>query len=126
MNVGRTAACSAILILALGAALFALRNTPDRESVGATPVAASAGSTLEESSGLMEHDRQSSIVAPSPDAPAEDVVGAGPLLSSSDDSQWDDRDVKDTGPFIDADDDAADFSFSPVSDVGDFIDPDAG
>ena len=34
--------------------------------------------------------------------------------------------VIDTGPFIDADNDSGDYTSGPVSDIGDFIDPDAG
>ena len=120
---GRTVACSATLIVALGAAVFALWDTPDKESVDGTPVAASAVPTLE---GLVEPARPAPVGELAPDVSVGDGIGVRPLLSDSDDSQWNDGDVKDTGPFIDADDDAADYSFSPVLEVGEFLDPDAG
>ena len=109
--------------------MFALRDTPDKEFVGeefvgGTPVEASAVPTPEV--GLVGPDRTAPVVAPVPDEPVEDVVGAGSVLSDSDDRQWNDGGANDTGPFIDADDDAVDYSFAPVSEVGDFIDPDAG
>ena len=104
--------------------MFALRDTPDEESVGETPVAASSDSTLKQPA--IEPDRQTPVVAPVPDEPVEDVVGAESVLLDSDDSRWNDRDASDTGPFIDADDDSGDYASGPVSDVGEFLDPDAG
>ena len=74
----------------------------------------------------MEPARPAPVGALAPDASVEDVTDVGTIFSESDDSQWNDGDVKDTGPFIDADVDAGDYSFSPVSDVGEFLDPDAG
>ena len=103
--------------------MFALRDTPDKESVDGTPVAASAVPTLE---GLVEPARPAPVGALAPDVSVGDVIEAGTMFSGSDDSQWSDGDAKDTGPFIDADDDAGDYSFSPVSEVGEFLDPDAG
>ena len=132
MKVGLAAAGGATLILALGAAVFALRDTPDKEFVGeefvgeefvgGIPVEASAVPTPEV--GLVGPGRTPPVVAPVPDEPVENVVGAGSVLSDSDDRQWNDGGANDTGPFIDADDDAVDYSFAPVSEVGDFIDPD--
>ena len=55
----------------------------------------------------------------------EQEIVPPPASLESDHSQWDDADVIDTGPFIDADDDAGDYSFSPVSHIGEFLDPDA-
>ena len=108
--------------------MFALRDAPDKGSVDGIPVAASAVPTLE---GLVEPARPAPVGALAPDAAVGDVTDVGTMFSDSDDSQWNDSqwndgDAKDTGPFIDADDDAGDYSFSPVSEVGDFLDPDAG
>ena len=109
--------------------MFALRDTPDKESVDGTPVVVSAAPTPEESVDLMASDRRSPVIQPVPDAPVEDVIGAGTVLSDSDDGRWNEAtggDVRDTGPFIDADDNAGDYTFAPVSEVGEFLDPDEG
>ena len=123
LKVGRTAACGAVLVLGLGAGVFALRDAPDKESIDETPVEAGAVPTLE---GVVEPDPPMPVSALVPDTSVEDTIDVGLPFSESDDSQWNDGVVKDTGPFIDADDDAGDYSFSPVSDVGEFLDPDAG
>ena len=115
-KVGRTVACSATLVVVLGAGVFALRDAPDKGSVDGVPVV---------SVDLMEPDRPAPVVALMPDASVEGVLDARTMLSDSDDGRWNDGDVTDTGPFIDADDDAVDYAFGPVSDVGEFLDPDA-
>ena len=123
-KVGRTVACSATLVVVLGAGVFALRDAPDKGSVDGVPVAGVVPPP-EVSVDLMEPDRPAPVVALMPDASVEGVLDARTMLSDSDDGRWNDGDVTDTGPFIDADDDAVDYAFGPVSDVGEFLDPDA-
>lgn len=123
-KVGRTVACSATLVVVLGAGVFALRDAPDKGSVDGVPVAG-AVPPPEVSVDLMEPDRRAPVVALVLDASVEGVLDARTMLSDSDDGRWNDGDVTDTGPFIDADDDAVDYASGPVSDVGEFLDPDA-
>ena len=68
----------------------------------------------------------SPMVVPAPAASVQSAVAPDPVLRDSNDGLWSDGDVIDTGPFIDADDDMADYASGPVYDVGDFLDPDAG
>ena len=68
----------------------------------------------------------SPMVVPVPAAPVGSAVSPDPVLRDFDDGLWNDGDVIDTGPFIDADDNSADYASGPVYDVGDFLDPDAG
>ena len=129
LKAGRTAACSAALILALGAGVFALRDAPDNGSVDGIPVAAGTVPPPEDAVSLMEPDRPAPVVELVPEASVEDVIGARTVLSDSDDGRWNEATggvVSDTGPFIDADDDAGDYTFAPVSEVGEFLDPDEG
>ena len=62
------------------------------------------------------------MIAPMAASPVGNVPGPDPALQDSDDVLW----RHDTGPFIDADDDQADYASGPVTDVGNFLDPDAG
>lgn len=114
---------SAALILALGAGVFALWNTSDGESVQETPLSIGNVSPQKKSLGPVGPARPSPVVAPNLGSPIENVAATEPVV---DDGLWNDGEVVDTGPFIDADDDRGDYSSSPVSDVGDFLDPDAG
>ena len=129
LKAGRTAACSAALILALGAGVFALRDAPDKGSVDEMPVAAGTVPPPADAVSLMDPDRPAPVVELVPEASVEDVIGARTVLSDSDDGRWNEAtggDVRDTGPFIDADDNAGDYTFAPVSEVGEFLDPDEG
>ena len=119
-----TAAIIAILILALGAGVFALWYDADS---GAVDVAPSSGVGVVPPEEFVESvpDRPPLVVAPTSNSPVENAVVMDPALWGSDDSPWNNGGVIDTGPFIDADNDTGDYSSGPVSDVGDYLDPEA-
>lgn len=119
----RTAFLAFALTLALGAGVFVLWDASDRGSVDGIPLSGGDVRAPQESDGP---DRMSPMVVPVPAAPIGSAVGPDPVLRDSDDGLWNEGDVIDTGPFIDADDDTADYASGPVYDVGDFLDPDAG
>ena len=119
----RTAFLAATLTVALGAGVFVLWDASDSGSVDGIPLPAGDVRAPGESDGP---DWISPVVVPVPAAPVENVVGPDPVLRDSDDALWGGGGVIDTGPFIDADDNTADYASGPVSDVGDFLDPDSG
>ena len=122
MKLGVASACTAVVILAAGAALFTLRSAPDTTSVDATPARVAA---VPDANAPLKTDRPSTVDVEVPSPLSEDPIGMQNILPESDEGHWNGSDVIDTGPFIDADDDAGDYSFSPVSDVGEFLDPEA-
>lgn len=123
VKVVRTVFLAATLTLALGAGVFVLWDASDSGSVDGIPLSAGDVHAPGESDGI---DRMSPTVVPMLAAPVENAVGPDPVLRDSDGGRWGGEDVIDTGPFIDADDDAANYASGPVYDVGDFLDPDAG
>lgn len=118
----RTAVLTAILVLALGAGVFALRDASDSGSVDAVAADVQAP---KKSMDRVESDPPSPVAAPMPGTPVANVADNARVASGLNESRWDDGEVIDTGPFIDADDDAGDYASEPVSDVGEFLDPDA-
>ena len=125
MKAVRTGFLAATLTLALGAGVFLFWDASDNRSVDGIPLSAGDVHAPAESDGP---DRISPMVVPMPAAPVEHAVGPDPdpVSRDSDDGLWRDGDMIDTGPFIDADDDTADYASGPVLDVGDYLDPDAG
>lgn len=125
MKAARTVFPTVTLALALGAGVFVLWDTSDGGggSVDGVPLSAGDVHAPGESDSP---DRMSPMVVPVPAARVENAVGPEPVLRDSDDGLWSDGDVIDTGPFIDADDDTANYASRPIYDVGDFLDPDAG
>ena len=119
----RAAVLAAVLMLALGAGVFTLRDASHSASVDA------AGGDVRASKQSLDHvesDGPSPAVAPMPGALIESAADTDPELSGADEIPGDDWEAIDTGPFIDADDDSGDYMSGPVSDVGEFLDPDAG
>ena len=124
-----------VTIIVLGVGVLVLwysGGTP----VDVTPVEAEEVPPPGQSVGFGESGGSAPVVVSVPDTSHEGEIGPPRVSSESEDSaphvspvarprsssQWQDSD---TGPFIDAEDDAGDYSFSPVSDIGEFLDPDA-
>ena len=109
---------TASVCLALGVGLFALWDAWDNRLGDQAP--SSAGDVHPPVDSVDRDPR-----APAePTDPTAGVVPTAPDLSDADETPWNEQ-VIDTGPFIDADDDRGDYGSGPVSDVGEFLDPDA-
>ena len=122
---------TASVCLALGVGLFALWDAWDNRLGNQAP---SPAGDVHPPMDSVDHASRASALTPhaphAPRAPAEPtdptagVVPTAPDLSDADETPWNEQ-VIDTGPFIDADDDRGDYGSGPVSDVGEFLDPDA-
>ena len=116
---------AASVCLALGVGLFALWDAWDNGLGDQAP--SSAGDVHPPMDSV---DRDPRASAPTPRAPAQPtdptagVIPTAPDLSGADETPWSEQ-VIDTDPFIDADDDRGDYGSGPVSDVGEYLDPDA-
>ncbi len=125
---GSSSAFTVTIILVLGAGGFALWYSPGEGPADVIPVEAEDVAPPGQSGEFVQPSRTEPVVASAPDTPDEEEIRRPVSLESDDsqsDSQWIGSNVSDTGPFIDADDDGVDYSFSPVSDIGEFLDPDA-
>ncbi len=116
-----TSAFTVTVILVLGVGALLLWYSPD----DAIPEGAEEVPPPGQSVGFGESNPPEPAVVSAPHTSGEQEIGPPPVSLESDHDQWNDGDVIDTGPFIDADDDAGDYSFSPVSEVGEYLDPDA-
>ena len=123
MNWSRAANTSAFtvtILLVLGVGVLLPWYSPD----DVIPEGAGEEPPPGQSVGPGESNTPKRAVVSAPHTSGEQEIGPPPVPLESDRGQWN-GDVIDTGPFIDADDQAGDYSFSPVSEVGEYLDPDA-
>lgn len=124
------AAGGAVLALAAGAVVIALWDRPDNPPVHRMSAAPGESPPPAESVSPFDPEPRTTVFVQMPETHLMEVtdVGVQPVSSGSETGPRNPAavgDGKDTGPFIDPDDEAGDYTYAPVSDVGDFIDPDA-
>ena len=128
LRAGVASAFTVMIMLILGGVIV-LSYSSGEGSVDSMPVDAEDVPPLGQPVEFRESSRTEAVVASAPDTSGEKGTGSPPVASEPGDRKWGgqrrDGQVVDTGPFIDADDDTGDYSFSSISDVGEFLDPEA-
>ena len=117
---GSTSAFAVTIILALAVGGFVLWYSPGEGSFDAISIDDVPPPGQSVGDGLSRPIEP--VVAPVPEASGEEEIAPPPVSLESDERA---PQPSPSGPFIDADDDAGDYSFSPVSDIGEFLDADA-